>query len=214
MQPSTIDLESNIRRLHLTVTAISELLQALEFYSQKNLRENESNQRSLEQSQVDQLRWCLLNIRDFPHLFLFALRLFNSTLHSRRYLLDLISANHILLLTFERASQLLDYKASFDLHQHLKHYCSPEILARYASALVDFQTNGSYVNDCIFTMFYHIAIDLKRVDLLFDPKILDSFNKILEQGFNVKICILEVTSSSIEMSNFLTVCIMTFITDW
>jgi timeless protein len=51
-------------------------------------------------------------------------------------------------------------------------------------ALENFKTNGTLVNDCIFTMLHHVGCDLDRVDLLIEPVILRTFSKIWEDAFN------------------------------
>ncbi len=131
------------------------------------------------------IRGYLPAIRDLRQLFLLRLRLFKSTLQSRRYLHDVITANHVLLLTLERAAKQPSYKACFDLRQHLIQFCSSTILSPYGTALEDFKTNSTFLNDCVFTILHHVGVDLRRADLLYEPIILRSFNTILEEKFQV-----------------------------
>lgn len=197
LQPS-VDLKPCLRRLHLGVTAIREYLQALETYSRLGVAGNSqgngssSQQGSEERERICQLRGYLPAIRDLRQLFLLQLRHFNPVIQSRRYLRDVITANHVLLLTLERAAQQSVYGASFDLRQHLNQFCSRTILSRYGTALEDFKTNGPFVNDCILTVLHHIGADLGRADLLCEPVILRPFSKIWEEEFNVSYFLLKL----------------------
>ncbi|XP_046461857.1 protein timeless-like isoform X1 [Daphnia pulex] len=186
LRPS-IDLKPCLRRLHLGVTAIREYLQALETYSRLGSSQNAAGNGSSQgyEERICQLRGYLPAIRDLRQLFLLQLRHFNPIIQSRRYLRDVITANHVLLLTLERAAQQSTYGPSFDLRDHLHQFCSKTILTRYGTALEDFKTNGPFVNDCILTVLHHIGADLGRADLLCEPVILRSFSKIWEEEFNM-----------------------------
>lgn len=185
LRPS-IDLKPCLRRLHLGVTAIREFLQALETYSRLGgSQSGGKGQTQGYEERIVQLRGYLPAIRDLRQLFLLQLRHFNPIIQSRRYLRDVITANHVLLLTLERAAQQSSYGPSFDLRQHLNQFCSRTILTRYGLALEDFKTNGPFVNDCILTVLHHIGADLGRADLLCEPVILRSFSKIWEEEFNM-----------------------------
>lgn len=188
LRPS-IDLKPCLRRLHLGVTAIREYLQALETYSRLGSSQNAAGNGSSQgyEERICQLRGYLPAIRDLRQLFLLQLRHFNPIIQSRRYLRDVITANHVLLLTLERAAQQSTYGPSFDLRDHLHQFCSKTILTRYGTALEDFKTNGPFVNDCILTVLHHIGADLGRADLLCEPVILRSFSKIWEEEFNVSV---------------------------
>ncbi|XP_045025531.1 protein timeless isoform X4 [Daphnia magna] len=187
LQPS-LDLNPFLRRLHLGITAISEFLQALDAYctlaeSKQTIGNSRENKK---QSNIFQLREYLLAINDLRQLFLLRLRLFNPINQSRRYLCEIIKANHILLLSLERATKLSASQKSFDISEHLKQFCCRTIMARYGTALRDFKTNGPFVNDSIFTVLHHVGIDLGQVDLLCDPVILHNFSQIWACEF--KLC--------------------------
>ncbi len=184
LQPS-VDLKPCLRRLHLGVTAIREYLQALETYSRLGTQSSGNGPSQGCEERIALLRGYLPAIRDLRQLFLLQLRHYNPIIQSRRYLRDVITANHVLLLTLERAAQQSSYGACFDLRQHLNQFCSRTILARYGTALEDFKTNGPFVNDCILTVLHHIGADLGRADLLCEPVILRPFSKIWEEEFNV-----------------------------
>ena len=114
------------------------------------------------------------------------LRNFNPIIQSRRYLHDVITTNHVLLLTLERAAkQSAHGTMGFDMNQHLNQFCSRAILDRYGNALEDFKSNGAFVNNSILTIFHHVGGDLGRADLLCQPDILRPFRKILEEDFTV-----------------------------
>lgn len=182
MQQPPVDLKPGQRRLHLSVTAIVEYLQALETYSgDDSFNGGSSNQ--LEN--IYKLRSYLPAIHDLRQLFVLRLRHLKPSIQSRRYLCDVITANHVLLLMLEEISRKSYYGVSFDLRQHLKQFCSKAILDQYGTALEDFKTNGSFVNDSIMTVLHHVGVDLDRADLLFEPIILRPFAKIWEEEFEV-----------------------------
>lgn len=51
--------------------------------------------------------------------------------------------------------------------------------------LEDFQQNGGFVNDCIFTMMHHISGGCGQVSILFQPTILKAFSKIWDTEFEM-----------------------------
>ena len=103
MQPTT-DLKPCLRRLHLGVTALREFLQALETYSRLTHLSSEDHDK------IVALRGKLPAIRDLRHLFLLQLRHYNPVIQSRRYLRDIITTNHVLILSLERAIQQSCYE--------------------------------------------------------------------------------------------------------
>jgi timeless protein len=180
-QHSTFDLKPCVRRLHLCVKAIREYLKTLERFSRPSTSRNANAPGNL----ITRLSGYVPAIRDLRQLFLLQLRQFNPVVQSRRYLLDVIATNHILLLALERSTGQSS-RGSFDIGQHLTQFCSEMIVDRYGTALEDFKTNGPFVNDCILTILHHIAGDLARADLLFRPVILRPFSKIWKEEFNVR----------------------------
>ncbi len=184
-QPS-VNLKPYLRRLHLGAMAIKEYMHALETYSLLGNTQTGGNKSSQGYSErITLLRSYLPAIRDLRQLFLLQLRHFNPLIHSRRYLRDIITANHIFLLILERAALQSSYGACFDLRQHLNQFCSRMILSRYTFALEDFKTNGSFANDCILTLLHHVAGDLGQIDLFCEPTIFHLFSKIWADKFNV-----------------------------
>lgn len=58
-------------------------------------------------------------------------------------------------------------------------------MQKYGYLLDDFDNNGKYMNDCIFTMMHHIGGDIDNVSTLFQPKILKTFSKIWNSGYDM-----------------------------
>jgi len=178
----TSDLKPCLRRLHLGVTAIREYLQALETYSRLTHLCDE------DRKTIMTIHSALPLIRDLRQVFVMQLRHFNPAIQSRHYLRDIITSNHVLILTIERAKavpNMATSKGSFDIHEHLTQFCNKTIMNRYGTALEDFQTNGPFVNDCIMTILHHVGTGFGRVDLLCQPLILRSFSKMWEEEFNM-----------------------------
>ena len=186
-QQPPVDLKPGQRRLHLSVTAILEYLQALETYTGDDSFNSDSgsSRDSNKRKNIYKLRSCLPAIHDLRQLFLLRLRHLKPSIQGRRYLCDVITTNHVLLLMLEKIARQSYYGVSFDLGQHLKQFCSRAILDQYGTALEDFKINGSFVNDSIMTVLHHVGLDLDRADLLFEPIILRPFAKIWEEEFEV-----------------------------
>lgn len=58
-------------------------------------------------------------------------------------------------------------------------------MQQYGLLLTNFQQNGEFVNDCIFTMMHHIGGDIGQVGLLFQPTILKTFSKIMDTEYEL-----------------------------
>jgi timeless len=56
---------------------------------------------------------------------------------------------------------------------------------QYGFLLENFQNNGEYINDCIFTMMHHVSGDLSQIAMLFQPHILKTFSKIWDSDYEV-----------------------------
>lgn len=167
------DLKPYLRRMHLVITAIREFLQALESYK------NVSGLTEDDMTHLTVLRAKICSCTDLPNLFILLLRRFNPSMHSKQYLLDVIITNHLLLLTLD------DKSCAFDLKEHLTQFATVEVMDNYGLILEDFLENGSYVNDCLFTMMHHVGGDLNKVTTLFRPSILKSFTRIWETEYEV-----------------------------
>lgn len=67
----------------------------------------------------------------------------------------------------------------------LPRFATDEVMKQYGMLLACYEDNGEMVNNCIFTMMHHIAGDLDKVSVLFQPAILKSFIRIMETDFRV-----------------------------
>lgn len=198
----SVDLKPCLRRLHLCVKAIREYLITLGRFSRPlvagSMPQN-ANAPPVENGEgnlITRLSGYVPAIRDLRQLFLLQLRQFDPVVQSRRYLLDVIATNHILLLTLERSTGQSS-RGSFDFNRHLTQFCSEIIVDRYGTALEDFKTNGPFVNDCILTLLHHVAGDLGRADLLCRPAILRPFSEIWAAEFNVSLQSTTVVNDSV-----------------
>lgn len=168
------DLKPYLRRIHLVITAIRVFLQALESYkNMAGLSEDDITHLNILRSKV-------CSSTDLHNLFILLLRRFNPSMHSKQYLLDLIITNHMLLMLLDETNS-----SQFNLKEHLTQFATVEIMDNYGLILEDFEENGTYANDCIFTMMHHVGGDLNKVSTLFRPSILKSFTSILETEYEV-----------------------------
>lgn len=55
----------------------------------------------------------------------------------------------------------------------------------YGILLECFDNNSEFVNDCIFTMMYHVACNLDRMAALYQPIILKTYSKINDSEFEL-----------------------------
>ena len=184
--------DSHVRRLHRGVTAIREYLQVLEVYSlavggptgQPDQQVDSVESRGMKEW-TRKLDSYLPAMRDLRQVFLLLLRQYNPNFQDRQYVCDLITTNHILLVTLQRAADCSTCGGSFDLKEHLKQFCTHAIVAKYGIALEDFRSNEALVNKSIFTFLHHVNGDIGRIDLLLEPAILRPFSKIWHEKFNV-----------------------------
>jgi hypothetical protein len=59
------------------------------------------------------------------------------------------------------------------------------MMHQYGLLLEDFQSNGEFINNCVFTMMHHVVGDLEEASALFQPNILKAFSQILEMDFEI-----------------------------
>lgn len=64
-------------------------------------------------------------------------------------------------------------------------FASVDIMHWFGYLLEDFHQIGAFVNDCIFKMMHHVAGDVGRVNILFQPIILKAFSRISDTGFEM-----------------------------
>lgn len=135
---------------------------------------------------------------DLKCLFVLMLRSFRSDVQNRQYLEDLVITNHILLSFLEpknEPSSKLGDKTNKNIRDHLKLFASVDVMKKYGLLLEDFQTNGEYLNDCVFTMMHHIGGEINHLASLCQPNILKTFTKIWESDF--KLCEVGLTVFSL-----------------
>ncbi|XP_072156806.1 protein timeless isoform X2 [Bemisia tabaci] len=170
------NLDSCFHRLHLVVIAISEVLQAINFYKDcAHLLEEDKKI-------VTHLYRRISKTDNLKGLFLLLLRLFDPKLQSKQFLSDIIVTNHLLLSFIDDSSQ---DGGNIDLMDHVKNFASKEVMSCYGLLLENFKDNGSTINNCIFNMMHHVAGDLDRIDVLFQPTILKTFSQIWQMAFQI-----------------------------
>ncbi|XP_068151908.1 protein timeless [Drosophila tropicalis] len=172
------DVKPYLRRMHLVVTAIREFLQAIETYK-KVTHLSEDDRLHLRQLQLQ-----ISEMSDLRCLFVLLLRRFNPSIHSKQYLQDLVVTNHILLIILDSAAKLEGGEA-IKLSEHVSQFATLEVMHYYGILLEDFNNNGEFVNDCIFTMMHHIAGDLGQIGVLFQPIILKTYSRIWEADYEL-----------------------------
>ncbi|XP_065357029.1 protein timeless isoform X2 [Calliphora vicina] len=172
------DLKPYLRRMHLVVTAIREFLQAIETYKKVTHLSDEDRER------LRLLQLQISSTEDLRNLFVLLLRRFNPSLHTKQYLQDLVVTNHILLLILDGVT-----KSNSNIHikmiEHISQFATLEIMHFYGMLLEDFNNNGEFVNDCIFTMMHHIGGDLGQIGTLFQPVILKTYSRIWEADYEL-----------------------------
>ncbi|XP_053960229.1 protein timeless isoform X1 [Anastrepha ludens] len=172
------DLKPYLRRMHLVVTAIREFLQAIDTYKKvTHLSEDDRLHLRRLQSQIS-------STEDLRCLFVLLLRRFNPNLHTKQYLQDLVVTNHLLLLILDFITQT-EGDTSIKMTEHIAQFATLEIMNYYGMLLEDFNNNGEFVNDCIFTMMHHVGGDLGQIGTLFQPIILKTFSRIWETDYEL-----------------------------
>ena len=131
-----------LRKMHLVVSAVRELIYVVVNYSRKR------NLAKCDRDSLKKLRYELGEMADLRQLLLLYIRSFVPTVHSKQFLVEVIITNHILLLLLEP----IYLENKFDLPLHLKQFATTKIMEHYGKILQDFQTNSDFVNDCVFTL--------------------------------------------------------------
>ncbi|XP_072936507.1 protein timeless isoform X2 [Epargyreus clarus] len=173
------DLKPSIRRLHLVVTAIREFVQAIQAYKKTAHMSNDD-----QQVLVDlQMKMC--ETEELRSLLVLLLRHYNPKYHSKQYLQDLVVTNHILLMFLDGLMKLPEYNGPNNMVDHIKQFATSDIMYQYGLLLEDYEENGEFVNDCIFTMMHHVGGELGSLMTLFQPKILKTFTSIWKSEFEI-----------------------------
>ncbi|KAK9509951.1 hypothetical protein O3M35_004833 [Rhynocoris fuscipes] len=173
---SEYDMTSYLRKIHLVVTAIREIIHTIISYKKiKYLSSDDKLHLSKLQRQISETE-------DLRCLFVLLIRQFNPNIHTKQYLEDVIVTNHLLLTFIE---DCLSPNIAITLHTHMQQFVAVEMMSQYGLLLEGFEENGQFVNDCIFTMMHHVAGDLDHVSALFQPNILKTFSRIWETDFEL-----------------------------
>lgn len=59
------------------------------------------------------------------------------------------------------------------------------MMHQYGILLQNYVTNGDFVNDCIFTMMFHVQC-LGEITALFEPNIIKIYSKIWATDYDLK----------------------------
>lgn len=108
------DLRPTLRRLHLSVTAIREFLQAVETYKKISHLTTEDKQ------YLKSLQLHIASTSDLRNLFVLLMRRFNPSIQSKQYLQDLIVTNHLFLLQLDCAVKMPEFKGDFRMDDHVR----------------------------------------------------------------------------------------------
>uniref|UniRef100_K1RJF4 Protein timeless n=1 Tax=Magallana gigas TaxID=29159 RepID=K1RJF4_MAGGI len=170
------DTTHHLRRIHLTVGAMREMLQGLKLYCEDQSLDK-ANIAYLENLQKD-----LANSVDLPQMFLLLIRNFQMHTHSLRFLQDVIITNHLLLLLVDVWRSQSISKTEFHMLNHIKQFATTEVMQKYGRLLENFEYNNAVVNNCIFTMMHHVAGDCEKPNALLQVQILRTFLEILDSN--------------------------------
>lgn len=175
------ELRAHLRRIHLVVTALRELMNTISAYQEQSLITPQ------DLSYVDTLKLQTSYTEGLRQLLLLLLRSHNPQIMTTQYLSDLVVCNHMLLLNLEDVADSPNYVGPpCDIPEHIQQFANVEVMNQYSRLLVQYQENPPQVNDYILTMMHHVAGDLASTHTLYIPSILLTFSKILEQG--LKLC--------------------------
>lgn len=133
-----------LKKMHLVVSAVRELLYAVLSYMPK--QDSGSDRASLQD-----LRYKLAEMNELRQLFLLYIRSFLPTVHTKQFLVEVITTHHVTMLLLEPI--FLDGR--FDLPQHLRQFATTQVMDHYGKILQDFKSNTEFVNDCVLTLMHH-----------------------------------------------------------
>ncbi|XP_063428771.1 protein timeless-like isoform X2 [Mytilus trossulus] len=166
------NLTNNIRRLHLTITALNEILKTLLKCSSDETLED------YDKEYLVGLQKDLANVTELRMVFFLLIRHYQSKDTSLCFLEDLISTNHTylsLLDSWDRKGWVID---SFNMMEHIKLYANRNIMQYYGTMLENFENNRSVVNLYVFTMMHHIAGDCEKPEVLMQMPIIQALMEI------------------------------------
>ncbi|KAI5743461.1 hypothetical protein M8J77_018476 [Diaphorina citri] len=172
-QHKGINLDPYVRRLHLVVTSIKEILHTIQVYYSAGKNPFLLN-----------LQTKMCSCENLHCMMVLLIRQYDSSVQNIQYLQDLIVTNHMLLMLLETGSR--DTNVKFDMVQHLQQFANKDVMYHYGVLLENFDNNGEFVNNSIFTMMHHVGGDLFQLSSLFQPNILKSFSKMWETDYDLK----------------------------
>ncbi|XP_060576649.1 protein timeless-like isoform X2 [Ruditapes philippinarum] len=162
----------SMRRLHLSVSALRELIKTLTFHRERGLEADDLQY-------LEELQKTLANMKDLRQLFLWLVRIYEPGCHSILFLRDVIVTNHYFLLLLEEwigRGFCLDKR--IDMLAHVKQFAEANVMQKYGYLLQNFVRNDHHVNNCIFTMMHHVAGDCLKPEALLQADILKTFLQI------------------------------------
>lgn len=89
-----------------TITAVREILQALDLYN-KSLSNHFSQE---DKDYIKEMRFKIANIHDLRSMFVLLIRFYNPQVYNQQYLQDLVITNHILLTLLDDVAKTPDFK--------------------------------------------------------------------------------------------------------
>ncbi|KAK3095071.1 hypothetical protein FSP39_009913 [Pinctada imbricata] len=169
------DLANTLRRIHMTVDALREMLQFL-----KICQENTE----LEEDDIiylDRLKGDLTDMYDLRQFFLLLTRYFQLHIHSLKFLCDVVVTNHLFLLLMEMWMNGGLVRRNFNMLDHIRQFATVEVMKNYGVLVENVQYNNLMVNNCLFTMMHHVAGDCGKPEVLLQVHILKTFLDISEK---------------------------------
>ncbi|XP_045199744.2 protein timeless-like [Mercenaria mercenaria] len=162
----------SMRRLHLSVSALRELIKTLTFHRERGLEKSDLQY-------LEELQRNLANMTDLREVFLWLVRMYQPDCHNILFLRDVIVTNHYFLLLLEEwIGRDLCQDKRIDMLAHVKQFAETVVMQKYGYLLQNFVRNDHHVNNCIFTMMHHVAGDCQKPEALLQADILKTFLQI------------------------------------
>lgn len=167
-----------VRRNQLVVVALNRLFTAMDHLDESEMDDGD-------REHLCHLHSALVRMREVKNFFVLMLRHYTPSALSLDHLRDIIITNHKFLLISERVRTCYRESSDFDMLQHIRSFSTTTIMGQYCRLLENFTKNSTEVNDCIFTMMYHVAGDVNRPEVLLQLPILKIFTEISESCINL-----------------------------
>jgi timeless protein len=148
MSKTNIQMEERkkffLKKMHLAVSAIRELLYAVLSYMPKHDCRHDRESLRL-------LRYRLAEMSDLRQLLLLFIRNFLPTVHTKQFLVEVVVTHHLVMLLLEP----IHMEGKFDLSLHLRQFATTQVMDHFGKILQDFKSNTDFVNDCVLTLMHH-----------------------------------------------------------